>query len=185
MNLSLATVSYVVNPDQTGFYVGVLVLRVVTALTVAAHGYNKFFGGGKIAGTARWFASMGMRPNGTIHAYMAACTELGASFLLAIGLGTPLAAAGIVGVMVVAAWTHRENGFFVFKDGWEYNSLIAFVVVAIACMGPGRWSLDWVLQIDAVFQWKTAVAVAAGLGLAAPIALLAACYRPPAKDDAQ
>ena len=31
---------------------GVLLLRVVLGLTMAAHGYNKFFGGGRIKGTA-------------------------------------------------------------------------------------------------------------------------------------
>src|SRR4051794_9075882 len=79
-------------------------MRVVLGLTMAAHGYNKFFGGGRIPGTARWFDSMGMRPNGTIHAVMAATTELGCGLLLAFGFLTPLAAAGIVALMIVAAW---------------------------------------------------------------------------------
>ena len=83
-------------PDDLGSYdamsVGLLILRVITGLTVAAHGWNKFFGGGKIPGTARWFTSMGMRPNGTIHAVMAATTELGGGVLFALGLFTPLPA---------------------------------------------------------------------------------------------
>ncbi len=33
--------------------VGLLILRLVLGLTLAAHGYNKFFGGGRIPGTAR------------------------------------------------------------------------------------------------------------------------------------
>ena len=37
------------------------ILRVSLGLTLAAHGYNKFFKGGKIEGTGRWFDSMGMR----------------------------------------------------------------------------------------------------------------------------
>ena len=36
-----------------------LVLRVVFGLFLAAHGYNKVFGGGKLAGTGRWFGSLG------------------------------------------------------------------------------------------------------------------------------
>ena len=47
------------------------ILRVSLGLTLAAHGYNKFFKGGKIEGTGRWFDSMGMRP-GKVHAYFAA-----------------------------------------------------------------------------------------------------------------
>ena len=90
--------------------VGLVIIRVIVGVTFAAHGYNKFFGGGKIAGTARWFDSMGMRPNGTIHAFLAASTELGGGLLFAVGLLTPLAAAGIVGVMFVAGWTVTGQG---------------------------------------------------------------------------
>ncbi|HEY4378600.1 MAG TPA: DoxX family protein, partial [Acidimicrobiales bacterium] len=118
--------------------VALLIVRVVVGLTLAAHGYNKFFGGGRIPGTARWFDSMGMRPNGKIHAILAASTELGAGGLLALGLLTPLAAAGVVSLMVVAAWTvHRKNGFFIVKEGWEYNLILATIAVAISGMSPG------------------------------------------------
>ena len=55
-----------------------LILRVVVGLTLAAHGWNKFTGGGKIPGTGRWFDSIGMRP-GRLNAYLAASTELGAA----------------------------------------------------------------------------------------------------------
>ena len=71
---------------------GVGLVRVVLGITLAAHGYGKFFRGGRIPGTAGWFDSMGMRP-GKFHAYLAASTEVGAGVLFALGLLTPLAAA--------------------------------------------------------------------------------------------
>jgi putative oxidoreductase len=43
--------------------VAALLLRAVLGVTMVAHGWNHAFGGGKIAGTARWFASIGMRPS--------------------------------------------------------------------------------------------------------------------------
>lgn len=163
-----------------GFNYGVLLLRVVVGLTLAAHGYNKFFGGGKIPGTARWFDSMGMKPNGRIHALAAATTELGAGLLFAVGLLTPLASAGFVGLMIVAAYTvHRANGFFIVKDGWEYNLLLATVAVAVASIGPGRYSLDDQFGLDFAFHPKIAVAIAVVGGVGAAVLLLAACYRPP------
>ena len=178
----LAEISYVADPDLKAFDTAILVLRVVAGMTIFAHGYNKFFGGGKIAGTARWFSSMGMRPNGMIHAWMAASTETGAGVLFAIGFLTPLAAAGLVSIMVVAGWTHRQNGFFIVKDGWEYNMILAVLLIAVAAMGPGRYSVDWAVQLDASFDHWVAFAIALGVGLIAPISLLAACYRPPAAD---
>ncbi|BBC67750.1 hypothetical protein MMRN_46460 [Mycobacterium marinum] len=91
--------------------VGLLILRLVLGLTMAAHGFNKFFGGGRIPGTARWFESIGMKP-GKFHATVAAITEVSAGLGLAAGLLTPIPAAGFVSLMFVAAWTvHRPNGF--------------------------------------------------------------------------
>ncbi|MGH3991663.1 MAG: DoxX family protein, partial [Pseudonocardiaceae bacterium] len=91
-----------------------LLLRIVVGLTMVAHGYNHLWGGGGLAGTARWFASLGMRPP-KLHAALSGAGELAAGAALALGLLTPLAAAFIVGTMVVAGVTvHRHHGFFVF-----------------------------------------------------------------------
>src|SRR5262245_46793060 len=101
--------------DQLNF--GLLVLRVIFGLFLAYPGYNKIFGGGKLAGTARWFGSMGFRYP-ALQARLAAATEVGAGLLFAAGLLTPLAAAGMIGLMLVAiATSHAKNGFFIFKPG--------------------------------------------------------------------
>src|SRR2546422_4848698 len=95
----------------------VFVLRAGLGVVFVAHGYNHIFGGGKIAGTGRWFESLGMRP-GRLHAWTASVTELGAGALLVLGLLTPLACAGVVGIMAVAWITnHLRNGFFIFRPG--------------------------------------------------------------------
>ncbi|WP_458316928.1 DoxX family protein [Mycolicibacterium brisbanense] len=163
--------------------VAILILRVVLGLTMAAHGYNKFFGGGRIAGTARWFESIGMKP-GTFHARVAASTELAAGLGLALGLLTPVPAAGFVALMLVAAWTvHRRNGFFIVKEGWEYTLILAVTAVAIAGTGAGRYSLDYALFHTSGFYhllhgW-CGLAIAAVLGLAGGIGQLAIFFRPP------
>ena len=105
---------------------------------MAAHGYNKFFGKGGLKGTAGWFDSMGMKP-GMFHARIAATTEMAAGIGLAVGLLTPIPAAGFVALMLVAAWTvHRPNGFFIVKEGWEYNLVLAASAVGIATIGAGK-----------------------------------------------
>ncbi|MCY3785285.1 MAG: DoxX family protein [bacterium] len=159
-----------------------LILRVAVGVTLAAHGYNKFFGGGRIAGTARWFDSIGMRP-GRRHAVLAAGSEIAAGSALAAGLLTAPAAAGLVGLMSTAFWVaHRGKGFFVMNDGWEYTVVLAAVAVAIAMMGPGGLSLDSVLGIaDALDGWA-GLAVSLGGGVGAAALLLAAFYRPAVRD---
>src|SRR6516225_315032 len=98
-------------------WLGLLILRVSVGVTMIAHGYNHIFGGGKIKGTAGWFESLGMKP-GVLHAWLASLTELGAGVMLVAGLLTPLAAAGVMGTLLVALITnHLRNGFFIFNKG--------------------------------------------------------------------
>lgn len=168
--------------------VGLLILRLVLGLTLAAHGYNKFFGGGRIPGTAGWFESIGMK-YGTFQAVVAATTEISAGLGMAAGLLTPIPAAGFVALMLVAAWTvHRHNGFFIVKEGWEYNLVLATAAVGVATTGAGQFSLDYGLfrttgVYDYLHGWWGLV-IALVLGLAGGIGQLVIFYRPPAKADA-
>jgi putative oxidoreductase len=161
--------------------VGLLILRLVLGLTLAAHGFNKFFGGGRIPGTARWFESIGMKP-GKFHATVAATTEVSAGLGLAAGLLTPIPAAGFVSLMLVAAWTvHRPNGFFIVKEGWEYNLVLAVSAVAVATLGAGRLSLDWLIFGKNWLDGWQGLLLSVVLGLAGAIGQLLIFYRPPAK----
>jgi putative oxidoreductase len=161
--------------------VGLLILRLVLGLTLAAHGFNKFFGGGRIPGTARWFESIGMKP-GKFHATIAATTEVSAGLGLAAGLLTPIPAAGFVSLMLVAAWTvHRPNGFFIVKEGWEYNLVLAVSAVAVATLGAGRLSLDWLIFGKNWLDGWAGLLLSVLLGLAGAIGQLLIFYRPPVK----
>ena len=166
---------------MNAYDVGLLILRLGLGLTLAAHGLNKFFGGGRIPGTARWFESIGMKP-GKFHAVVAATTEVCAGLGLAAGLLTPIPAAGFVSLMLVAAWTvHRANGFFIVKEGWEYNLVLAVGAVPVAALGAGRLSLDWLIFGKNWFDGWPGLVISAGLGLAGAIGQLLIFYRPPVK----
>jgi putative oxidoreductase len=157
-----------------------LVVRVAAGVTLALHGYQKFFMGGRIPGTAGWFESLGMKP-GKLHALTAATTEISSGLGFAAGLLTPLTAAGFVGIMFVAYYTHR-GAFFVFKDGWEYNLILALLAVLIATNGPGRWSLDNALGIDDDLSGTSGLLVAL-VGLVAAVVLLVVFWKEPAKEE--
>jgi putative oxidoreductase len=156
-----------------------LVLRVVVGIVFVAHGYNHIFGGGKIAGTARWFDSLGMKP-GLIHAWTASLTELGAGIGLLVGLATPLAGAGIVGTMMVALVTnHRKNGFFIFRPGEGYEYVLTLIACGIALggLGAGGWSLDHAVGWFDPPGWVGLV-ITLGAGGGGGLALLAGFWRP-------
>lgn len=158
-----------------------LILRVALGPMLVAHGTNKVFGSGGLAGTQRWFEALGLRP-AWLHARVAALTEIGAGLLLTFGLLTGLAAMAFVALMVVAMRTdHRGKGYFVFKGGWEYVLLVAMAAVALAAGGPGRWSVDRVLGLELAGPWWALVA--AGGGIAAAALLLATSFRPSTREN--
>ena len=91
--------------------------------------------------------------------------------------------------MLVAAWTvHRPNGFFIVKEGWEYNLVLA--VVGGGRRGHrARAGSAWTTRCSAttglydfLHGWWGLV-IAAGLGLAGGIGQLVIFYRPPAKAE--
>jgi len=159
---------------------GLLILRVVFGVSLAYHGYNKVFGSGGLAGTARWFGAIGMKWP-IWQARLAAATEIGAGLLFATGLITPFAGAGIIGLMIVAiVVAHWKVGFFIFKpdQGWEYCASIAVVAFAVSMIGGGRWSLDNALGIE--FPGWCGAAIAGVIGIGGALAQLALSYRPKA-----
>ena len=165
------------------FDIALMILRAALGMMIFVHGYNKAFRGGRIAGTGRWFQSMGMRP-GKVHAALAASTEMGVGALLVVGLLTPVAAAGLIGLMVVAFWTvHRDKGFMITGEGWEYVALIAVTGLVCAMLGPGRISLDAALDIADNLDGWTGMWIALLLGLGAGIAQLLIFFRPPQPAD--
>lgn len=166
--------------DSDAIDLVLLVFRCGIGAVMLAHGINHIWGGGKIAGTARWFASLGMRPP-IVQAWLASVTEIAGGVLLVLGVLTPLAAASVIGVMFVAwAINHRGNGFFIFRpgEGWEYVMALALSAMVLGTVGPGSWSLDDAFGIrDELTGWAGLVmSTVAGVGGA--VLLLAVCWRP-------
>ena len=165
---------------------GLLIARVVVGAVFIAHGVNHIYGGGKIAGTARWFESLGMRP-GILHAWTASLTEIGAGVLLVAGFLTPLGGAGVVGVMLVAWITnHLKNGFFIFRpgEGWEYVMVLTAMGVVVGTLGPGQWSIDGhVSALQNLWGWP-GFGISLGAGALGAALLLAVYWRPQPKPDA-
>jgi len=127
------------------FGIGLLVLRIVVGLTMAAHGSQKLFGwfqGPGITGFAGMLGHLKIRP-AMFWAWVAASAEFLGGLALALGFLTPLASYAIAGAMLVAlATVHLAKGFWNTQGGIEFPLLILASVVALALTGPGVYSID-------------------------------------------
>jgi putative oxidoreductase len=168
---------------------GLLILRIVAGLLLAAHGSQKllgWFGGYGIAGTGGWLESIGFKP-GKAMAVVTGLAELGAGLALALGLFTPLAAAAVIGTMTVAAWTHSASGLWATNGGYELPLVYAVIGAALAFTGAGDFSVDNALGLTYTSAYGVAAVVlglmAAGVNILRAKSVLRSASSAVASDD--
>ena len=129
---------------------GLFILRVIAGLTISAHGAQKLLGwfeGSGFSGTVKMQERIGLKP-AWFWACLAIIGELGGGLSLALGLLTPLGAAGMIGAMFMAiSKAHWKNGFFNSKRGLEFPLQLLSAALVIGLIGPGSYSLDALLDI--------------------------------------
>jgi putative oxidoreductase len=150
---------------------GLLLLRLVVGVLLVCHGTQKlfgWFGGHGPRTTGAFFEVGGYRP-GVLFAVVAGLSEAGSGSLLMLGFLTPLAGAGVIGVMLNAASSLRDRGPWIINGGWEYTVVLATVGASLALTGPGTVSVDNALGL----HWSTARSIGGiALGVGAAIATL-------------
>jgi putative oxidoreductase len=132
-----------VNRWHGGADLGLLVLRLVLGGTFFANGLQQLFGlfhGVGRTGFEHFLTTAGYE-HVSVLVWVAGGTELVAGALVVLGLFTPLAAAGMLGLlanMIVLEW---PLGFFG-AGGYEFALILAAAAFALLYAGPGRVSLD-------------------------------------------
>lgn len=136
---------------------GKLILRLVVGSLFMGHGLQKLrgsFGGPGLDGATQMMGALGMHPPRR-NAVAASWTETAGGAAIALGVGTPFAAAGLIATMLTAVRkVHLANGVWGTNGGYEYNAVLMAVVAALADDGPGtvsfdaligrsRWGLGW------------------------------------------
>lgn len=155
--------------------VALLLARVLLAVVMFAHGYQKMVING-IGRTTQGFESLSI-PLAIVSASFVTVVEFAGSALLLVGALTPfIAACNLVIMAGAAAFVHAKNGIFIADGGWELVGVIGAGFVLLAAAGPGRFSVDHAVATrqrqsrealararPAVATWPRAATPAAGL----------------------
>lgn len=153
-----------------------VLLRSMIGTTMIAHGVRH---ARTLAGTARWFGSLGFRQP-ELQARVSASVEIASGTALLAGAATPVAAAGVIGTLGVAAGSvHRPNGFFIVDEGYEYVLALSIAAASLAALGPGRFSVDHALGLDDSVSGRVAGLTAIGLGVVGALGHLKAFWTKP------
>jgi putative oxidoreductase len=156
--------------------IGLLLVRLVFGVLIAAHGSQKlfgWFGGYGVTGTGTFFEQLGFRP-GQLFAAAAGLTEVLGGVLVAAGFGGPIGPALMVSVMIVAMISvHWGHGLFAATNGIEVPLLYAAGAAALAFTGPGRYSVDALFGLTSMSTTASA-GIALSLAASGAIANLAA-----------
>ena len=133
---------------------GLLIIRLIFGLVMAAHGAQKlfgWFGGYGLAGTGGFFETLGFRPGRTFAA-VAALGEFFGGLLFALGFLGPVGPMIIIADMLVASISvHWRNGLFATTNGVEVPLLYATAAVGVALIGFGKYSLDDALGLVTIW----------------------------------
>ena len=131
-----------------GADLGLLLLRFAVGGVFFAHGMQKVFGlwgGPGIGGFTAFLQGFGFR-NANVLAWATAVTELVGGAGVVLGLFTPLAASGLLALMVNAVLLKAGNGFFIAgppgAGAVELDVVLGAAAAAIALTGAGRIALD-------------------------------------------
>lgn len=153
--------------DQISTDIGVLALRVVTGAIFLGHGLQKFglFPGGgfptSIDEQTIFLGFFGFEA-ATWLSWVLTVVEIATGLMLLLGVLMPLAAAGVVGIMLqFVAGAQWPNGLFggvgEGQLGYEFSIALLAIGVALAYLGAGRWSIDALVGSPIVgLRWGTA-----------------------------
>jgi putative oxidoreductase len=134
---------------------GLLLVRLVVGLVMAAHGLQKlfgWFGGYGLRNTGEFMVQLGF-PSGQAFAAAAGLGEAVSGLLVAFGLLGPVGPALMISVMIVATITvHWRNGLWASKNGFELPLVYAASALGLALTGFGTYSVDAILGIDSFWS---------------------------------
>ena len=124
---------------------GLLILRLVVGLVIAAHGSQKlfgWFGGPGLSGMKGWLGGGSRLRPAWFWSIMAGLSEFGGGVLLAAGFLSPLGSLGVIAAMLMAIILAHWPRFWASNGGLEFPLIMLTSALVVGITGPGRYSLD-------------------------------------------
>jgi putative oxidoreductase len=129
---------------------GLLILRLIAGGLMAGHGAQKlfgWFGGGGLEGTTGMMEKMHLQPSKP-WAILAGLSEFGGGLLTALGALGPVGPVGTISSMEMATLkAHWGKPIWVTKGGAELPLTNIGIALAVALLGPGKYSVDHALGL--------------------------------------
>ena len=119
----------------------IFILRVSLATVLLAHSLYLKLVVFTLAGTAQFFASIGL-PEAL--AYIVFGVEVVAGTALLLGFKTRFFSVLVIPVLLGATWAHSSNGWLFTNTGggWEYPLLLSLMAVAQLGLGNGKYAIS-------------------------------------------
>jgi putative oxidoreductase len=133
---------------STRFDLGLLLMRLMLAVVFLFHGSMKlfgWFGGDGLTGMAEFNAQIGL-PFPMAGAIVAGMAEFMGALALLAGLAVRWAVLPLIFMMLVASFTAHRGAFWVADNGMEFTLTLAVFLAALGIMGPGRFTVPWLMS---------------------------------------
>jgi putative oxidoreductase len=149
---ALLTMIFTTRPGARSSDVALAAVRIGLAWIFVYYGAGKLFGafnGPGLHNTALFFSNTAHLHPGGFFAVVGGVIEFGGAIAMALGLGSRLAGLALFGdqvmAMITVTWVNGINSESL-TPGYEFNVALAVMALVIVLLGPGRVSIDALVE---------------------------------------
>jgi putative oxidoreductase len=149
---ALISMTFTTRPDSRAIDIALAALRIALAWIFIYYGAGKLFGwfnGPGIHAESLFMSDTAHLHPGGLFAVLGGVIEFFGGIAMALGLFSRVAGAALFGdqvmAMITVTWANGINSESL-TPGYEFNVALAVMALAIVCLGPGRASIDALIE---------------------------------------